>query len=87
MSTVKNGQVSPYCHFNKIIKGPGTSFQSSALNQKHFRKVCHLARYYLTKTHFDCTEGFKYKRNFHYAATPMMISVFEIYGFHRNTKI
>ena len=29
MSTIKNGQSS--CHFNKIIKGPGTSFQSPAL--------------------------------------------------------
>ena len=26
-----------YCHFNKIIKGPGTSFQSPALSQKHVR--------------------------------------------------
>ena len=28
MSAIKNGQISLYCHFNKIIKGPGTSFQS-----------------------------------------------------------
>ena len=28
MSTIKNGQISLSCHFNKIIKGPGTSFQS-----------------------------------------------------------
>ena len=27
----------------KIIKGPGTSFQSPALTQKHFRNVCHAA--------------------------------------------
>ena len=25
MSTIKNDQISLYCHFNKIIKGPGTS--------------------------------------------------------------
>ena len=24
MSTIKNGQVSLYCHLNKIVKGPGT---------------------------------------------------------------
>ena len=35
MSTIKNAQISLYCHFNRIIKEPGTSFQSSALSQKH----------------------------------------------------
>ena len=30
-------------HFNKIIKEPGTSFQSPALSQKHVRNVCHTA--------------------------------------------
>ena len=38
MSTIKNGQIRPYYHFNKIIKGPGTSFQSPSLSQKHVRK-------------------------------------------------
>ena len=42
MSTIKNGQISLYCHFNKIIEGPGTSFQST-LSQKHVRNVCHTA--------------------------------------------
>ena len=35
MSTIKNDQNSLYCHFNKIIKGPATSFQSTAMSQKH----------------------------------------------------
>ena len=43
MSTIKNGQISLYCHFNKIIKGPGTSFQSPAFSQKHVRNICHRA--------------------------------------------
>ena len=45
MSTIKNGQISPYCHFNKITKMPGTNFQSPALSNglKHVRNVCHLA--------------------------------------------
>ena len=30
-----------YCYFNKIIKGPETSFQSPALSQKHVSNVCH----------------------------------------------
>ena len=41
MSTIKNDQISLYCHFNKIIKRPGTSFQSPALSQKLVRNVCH----------------------------------------------
>ena len=42
MSTIKNGQILLYCHFNKIIKGPGISFQSLELSQKHVRNVCHI---------------------------------------------
>ena len=41
MSTIKNDQILLYCHFNKIIKEPGTSFQSQALNQKHVRNIFH----------------------------------------------
>ena len=41
MLTIKNDQISLYCHSNKIIKGPGTSFQSPALIRKHVRNVCH----------------------------------------------
>ena len=52
---MKNGQISLFCHFNKIIKEPDTSFQSPALNQKHVRNVCHKTHWYLTKFHFDNT--------------------------------
>ena len=31
------------CHFDKIIKGPGTSFQSPAISQENIRNVCHTA--------------------------------------------
>ena len=34
MSTIKNGQILLYCHFNKKIKEPGISFQSPGLSQK-----------------------------------------------------
>ena len=50
----KYGQISPYYHFNKIIKEPGTSIQSPALSQKHVRNVCHTAKF-----HFDSTLGSK----------------------------
>ena len=43
MSTIKNVQILLYCHFNKIMKGRGTSFQSPALSQKHVRNICHTA--------------------------------------------
>ena len=40
---MKNNRISLYCRFNKIIKVPGTSFQSPALSHKHVRNVCHTA--------------------------------------------
>ena len=44
MSTSEKGQISPYCrHFYKIIKEPGTSFQSPTLSQKYVRNVYHTA--------------------------------------------
>ena len=55
MPTIKNDQISLYRHFNKIIKGPVTSFQSPALSQKHVRNICHTAQQYLGKFHFDRT--------------------------------
>ena len=33
LATIKDGQISLHCHFNKFMKRPGTSFQSSALSQ------------------------------------------------------
>ena len=39
--TVKNGQILLCCHFKKIMEGPGTSFQSLALSQKHVRNSCY----------------------------------------------
>ena len=43
MSTTKNGQIALYCHFKKILKRPGTSFQFPTLSQRHDRNVCHTA--------------------------------------------
>ena len=43
MSTIINGRSSLYCHFNKIMKETGISFQSAALSQKHVKNVCHKA--------------------------------------------
>ena len=55
MSTIKNDQISLYYHFNKIIRGRGTSFQSPTLSQKHVRNICCTAHYYLTKFYFGST--------------------------------
>ena len=55
MSTDKNGKVLLYCHYNKIIKWRGTTFQSPASSEKHVRNVFHRAHYCLTKFHFDTT--------------------------------
>ena len=48
-----------YCHFIKTIKGPGTSFQSPILSQKHVRNVCYRIHQYLAKFHFDSTQDSK----------------------------
>ena len=42
-ATIKNGRIALYCPFNEIIRGSGTSFQSSSLNQKHVGNVCNAA--------------------------------------------
>ena len=70
-----------HCHFNKIIKEPGTSFQSPAFSQKHVRNVCYTAHQYLTKFNFNRNKKLeirfkrnKRKCNLHYATKPMMTS-------------
>ena len=55
MSTIKNSQILLYCHFNKIMKEPGTSFQSPTFSQKHARNVCDTTHQYLTKLHVEST--------------------------------
>ena len=60
---------SRYSHFNKIIKGPGTSFQSPALNQKHVRNV-----YYTSIWPNFIFIVLKNKCKLHYVAMPMMTS-------------
>ena len=49
-------QISLYCHCTKIIKEPGTSFQSSELNQKYSDNVSHDLYYPLVKFHLDTTD-------------------------------
>ena len=55
ISTTKNSQILLYFRFNKIIKGPGTSFQSPALSKKHVRNVFHTVHQHLTKFRVDST--------------------------------
>ena len=42
-SAIKNGLISLYCHFNEIMKGSVTRFQSPVLSQKHVGNVCYTA--------------------------------------------
>ena len=74
MTTIRNSQISLYCHLNKILKRPGTSFQSPTLSQQHFKNVCHSAHQCLTKFHFGSTQDSKEMSNFHYEAMLMMTS-------------
>ena len=55
MSTIKNDQISLYCHFDIITKRPGTSFQSPALVQKHVINGCHIPHSHLIGFHVDST--------------------------------
>ena len=59
MFTIKNCQILLYCHFNKIIKESGTSFEYPILSQKHVRNFCLTAYYYLTKFLFQSTQDSK----------------------------
>ena len=57
MSTIKNGQILLYCHFNKIIKEPGTSFQSLRHSVKNMLEMFVIQN--LIKFHFDKTSDSK----------------------------
>ena len=56
MLTIKNFEISLYCHFNKIIKEPGISFQFPVQSKKHVRNVCLTAYQYLTKFLFQSAQ-------------------------------
>ena len=58
MSTIENDQISLYCHFNKIIKGSDSSFQSVALSQEFVLKI----------------QKKQHKCNFHDVSMPLMTS-------------
>ena len=63
MSTIKNGQVSLYFYFNKIIKGPGTSFQSPVKNNKHRCYFpCVASNAYDDVTNFEIFGFYKYTK-------------------------
>ena len=70
MLATKNGHIdTKYFYFNKIIKGPGTSFQSLVLSQKHVKYVCLTVYQYLTKFPFESAKDSKeisINRKFHY---------------------
>ena len=77
--------------FIKIIKEPGTSFQSPTFSQKHVRKVCDKVHQYVAKFYFDSTQDSK---EISKGATFIMqqylyddVRHFPICGFHKNTKI
>ena len=79
MSTIKNSQMLLYCHFNKIIKEPGTSFQSPELvsspqhSAKNMSEIFVIQHTYLTKFHFDRKDSKEISMcDLHYAAMLMM---------------
>ena len=77
MSTIKNGPILLHCHFNKIIKGPGTNVQSSGFSQKHVRNVFSYRTLVFDQISFWQYLGFKknkHKSKYRYRAILMMTS-------------
>ena len=64
MPTIKNGQNLLYFYFNKIIKKPGTSFQSPALSQKHATNFILIVRriHYVPMLLYQCYVDFTKKQ-------------------------
>ena len=90
MLTIKNWQISLYCHFNKIIQELGTSFQSPVLSQKHVRIVCLTAYQYLTKFLFQSPQDSKEISIRGISTTSNAyddVTDFKICEFHKSTKV
>ena len=90
MLIIKNDQISPDCHFNKIIKLPGTLFQFPVMSRKHARNVCLAGYYYLNKLLFESAQNSKEISISGNSTTRNAyddVTDFEIFGFHKNTKI
>ena len=90
MLTIKNCHISLFCHFNKIIKEPRTSFQSPILSQKYVRNVCLTTHQYLTKITFQSAQDSKeisISGNYTTSNAYDDVSDFKIFGFHKSTKL
>ena len=89
MPTINNGHILLYCHFNKIIKGCETSFQSPALSQKHIGHVC--IQYTSISPNFILIvlriKKNRHKWNFRYVAMPTVMSqILKSVGFTKTQK-
>ena len=77
MSTVKNGQISLYCYFNKIIKRVWDQFLVFSIEPKTCQKCLAYNSLVFDLILFQQNLGFKrnkQKCNFHYVAMFMMTS-------------
>ena len=89
MLTIKNCQILLYCHFNKIIKEPGTCFQFPVQSQKHVRNVCLTTYQYLTKFLSHSTQDSKelsINGNSTTSNTYDDVTDLKICGFHKSKK-
>ena len=71
MSTIKSGQISLYCHFNKIVESPGNKNTLKMFVVEH---TSVLLNFVLNVT-LLCSNAYD------------DVTYFEICGFHKNTKI
>ena len=86
MSTIKNGKISLYCHFNEVIKGPD-AFRHRPKNMLEIFLMHHtsispnfILIVLIIQKEINVT-------GVTYVAMPMMISQILKCGFHKITKI
>ena len=85
MSTIKSGQILLYCRFSKIIKEPGTRFQSPAFCQKHVRNVCHTDTARKTIFSFSkCSEKMAFSKKLRWNMILLILSGKMIFLFPEN---
>ena len=85
MSTIKSGQILLYCRFSKIIKEPGTRFQSPAFCQKHVSNVCHTDTARKTIFSFSkCSEKMAFSKKLHWNMIFLILSGKMIFLFPEN---
>ena len=85
MSTIKNSQMWLYCHFNKLMKRPQNQFPGNKIEPKTCQKYLTCSTLVFDQILYRTYDSKEISKSVTYAYDD--VTVFEIYGFHKNTKI